>query len=82
MRAADRSLAEGLESVAAFQQQLAAFTTGLRVIEGRFLAIELANTVPKGRSVSLHHLRSFVEEVKASQRVADALRCTLPPAPD
>ena len=37
------------------------------------LAIELAIAVPRGRSAGLHYLKSFVEEVKASRRVAAAL---------
>ena len=77
--AADRFLAEGLEAVAGLKQQMDGFTqahAGLRVIEGRFMAIELAIAVPRGRSAGLHYLKSFVEEVKVSRRVADALRCT------
>jgi polar amino acid transport system substrate-binding protein len=80
--AADRFLAEGLEAVAGVEQQMAAFTqahAGLRVIEGRFLAIALAFAVPRGRSAGLHYLKSFVEKVKGSQRVADALRCSSTP---
>jgi len=77
--AVDRFLAEGLDAVAGLKQQMAAFVqanAGLRVMEGRFMAIEPAFAVPKGHSAGLRYLRMFVEELRASRRVADALQCT------
>jgi hypothetical protein len=41
---------------------------GLRVMEGRFMAIEPAFAVPKGHSAGLRYLKTFVEELKASRR--------------
>ena len=40
------------------------------------MAIEPAFAVPKGHSAGLRYLQTFVEELKASRRVADALQCT------
>ena len=77
--AVDRFLAEGLDAVAGLKQQMAAFVevnAGLRVMEGRFMAIEPAFAVPKGHSAGLRYLNAFVEELKASRRVADALQFT------
>ena len=77
--AIDRFLAEGLDAVAGLKQQMAEFVqanAGLRVMEGRFMAIEPAFAVPKGHSAGLRYLTTFVEELKASRRVADALQRT------
>jgi len=77
--AVDRFLVEGLDAVAGLKQQMAAFVevnAGLRVMEGRFMAIEPAFAVPKGHSAGLRYLRMFVEELRASRRVADVLQCT------
>ena len=65
-------------AVAGLKQQMAAFVevnAGLRVMEGRFMAIEPAFAVPKGHSAGLRYLKTFVEELKASRRLADALQC-------
>jgi len=81
--AVDRFLVEGLDAVAGLKQQMAAFVqanVGLHVMEGRFMAIEPAFAVPKGHSAGLRYLKTFVEELKASRRVADALQCALPAA--
>ena len=77
--AVDRFLAEGLDAVAGLKQQMAAFVevnAGLRVMDGRFMAIEPSFAVPKGHSAGLRYLEAFAEELKASRRVADALQCT------
>jgi polar amino acid transport system substrate-binding protein len=76
--ALDRFLGERLDAVAGLKQPLEAFAqanAGLRVIEGRFTALEQAIAVPKGRKAGLRYLKAFVEEMKASRRVADALQC-------
>lgn len=41
---------------------------------GRFMAIEQAMTLPKGRSAAAAFLGTFIEEMKASGFVADALQ--------
>jgi polar amino acid transport system substrate-binding protein len=77
--AVDRFLAEGLDAVAGLKQQMAAFVevnAGLRVMDGRFMAIEPSFAVPKGHGAGLRYLEAFAEELKASRRVADALQCT------
>ena len=77
--AVERFLAEGLDAVAGLKEQMTAFVqanAGLRVMEGRFMAIEPAFAVPKGHSAGLRYLTTFVEELKASRRVADALQRT------
>jgi polar amino acid transport system substrate-binding protein len=74
--ALERFLAEGLEAAAGLKQPLAEFVRAnrdLRLIEGRFAAIEQAIAVPKGRPAGLRYLNAFVEEVKMSRRVAAAL---------
>jgi polar amino acid transport system substrate-binding protein len=45
----------------------------LRVMDGRFMAIEQAMGTPKGRDIGLGYLRQFVEDMKASGFVAKAL---------
>ena len=45
----------------------------VRVIEGRFMAIEQAMGTPKGREAGARYLRGFVEEMKASGFVAASL---------
>jgi polar amino acid transport system substrate-binding protein len=67
---------ENLEAVAGVKQpllQLAARDRGVRVLEGRFMAIEQAMGIPRGRDDAARYLRSFVEDVKASGFVARAL---------
>jgi polar amino acid transport system substrate-binding protein len=74
--ALDRFLVEGLDAAAGLKQPLAEFARvhrDLRLIEGRFAAIEQAIAVPKGRAAGLRYLNAFVDEVKASRRVAAAL---------
>ncbi len=53
--------------------RFAAANPGLRVLPGRFMQIEQAMGVPKGRSRALALLRDFVEDVKASGFVRQAL---------
>jgi len=45
----------------------------LRVMDGRFMVIEQAMGVPKGRTLAVSYLRGMIEELKASGFVADAL---------
>jgi len=43
-------------------------------MEGRFMVIEQAMGTPKGRTAAARYVRGFVEEMKASGFVAEALR--------
>lgn len=46
---------------------------GMRVMDGRFMAIEQAMGTPRGRDAAAAYLREFIEEVKASGFVARGL---------
>lgn len=67
----------GLDVAAGIRQPIAAFVAagpGLRLIEPPFMQIEQAVAVPAGRTASaVRFVRGFVEDVKASGFVADAL---------
>ena len=72
----DLFLKDKPEAVAGVKQSLVAFAktrTDMRVIPGRFMQIEQAMGTPKGRAAGGRYLREFVEEMKASGFVADAL---------
>lgn len=55
-------------------EQYAKTDPGVRVMAGRFMAIQQAMGMPKGRPLAHQYLRGFVEEMKASGFVADALK--------
>ena len=70
-------LADKLEAAAGVKQPIVAFARShpeLRVIDGRFMEIRQAMGTPKGRDAAARYLHGFVEEMKASGFVADALR--------
>ena len=74
-------VADKLEAAAGVKQPIVAFAKshpGLRVIEQRFMAIEQAMGTPRaryqGREAAPRYLAAFVEEMKASGFVADALK--------
>jgi len=46
----------------------------MRVMDGRFMVIQQSMGVPKGRTTAARYVRTFVEDVKASGFVADALK--------
>src|SRR5712691_9497360 len=46
----------------------------MRVMDGRFMVIEQSMGLPKGRTAAAGYVRTFVEDVKASGFVADALK--------
>ena len=74
---ADLFLAQHLDVAAGVRQQLEADARrvgGVRLLPGRFMAIEQAMGVPKGRHAAQAWLSGFVEEMKASGFVADALK--------
>ena len=67
---------EKLEAAAGVKQMLvraAKENPAVRVVEGRFMAIEQAMGMPKGREGGARYLREFVEEMKASGFVAQSL---------
>jgi polar amino acid transport system substrate-binding protein len=69
--------AEKLEVVAGVRQPLAAFAkdhADVRVMEQPFQQIRQAMATPKGRPAAAAYLRAFIEEMKASGFVADALK--------
>ena len=66
-----------LEAAAGVKQPIVAYAAAhpaYRAIEGRFMVIEQAMATPKGRDAGLTYLSAFVEEMKASGFVAEALR--------
>jgi polar amino acid transport system substrate-binding protein len=73
----DLFLAQKLEVAAGVRQQLEADAKrvgGLRLLPGRFMVIEQAMAVPKGRSAAQMWLSGFIEEMKASGFVAASLQ--------
>ncbi len=66
-----------LEAVAGVKQPLVAYAKDhpdMRVMDGHFMEIQQAMGTPKGRAAGAAYLRAFVEEMKASGFVADALK--------
>jgi polar amino acid transport system substrate-binding protein len=73
----DLFLAQHLEVAAGVRQQLEADARrvgGVCLLPGRFMAIEQALGVPKGRVKARAWLAGFVEEMKASGFVAESLK--------
>jgi polar amino acid transport system substrate-binding protein len=73
----DFFLKEKLEAAAGVKQPLAAFAKSnpnVRVMDGRFMEIRQAMGTQKGRVVGARYLRAFIEEMKASGFVAEALK--------
>ena len=73
----DLFIADQLDVAAGVRQQLEADARrvgGVRLLPGRFMVIEQAMGVPKGRLAAQRWLSGFVEEMKASGFVAEALR--------
>jgi polar amino acid transport system substrate-binding protein len=69
--------AEKLDAVAGVRQPLVEYAKAhpdVRVMDGRFQEIRQAMGTPKGRPAGAAYLRAFVEEMKASGFVADALK--------
>jgi polar amino acid transport system substrate-binding protein len=77
--ALDRFVRDRLEAAGGVRQPIAAFAQAradMRVLPGRFMAIEQAMGMPRrgeARGEGLRYLRRFVEEMKASGFVAQAL---------
>jgi len=73
----DFFLANKLEVAAGVKQQLQADAKrlpGLRLLDGRFMVIRQAMGLPKGRDAGYRYVDAFVEEMKASGFVAQALQ--------
>ena len=73
----DLFLADKLEAAAGVKQPLVAYARidpNVRVMDGRFMEIQQAMGTPKGRDKAARYLRAFVEEMKASGFIADALK--------
>jgi polar amino acid transport system substrate-binding protein len=72
----DTMIEQKLDAAAGVKQQLEADAKrvpGTRLLEGRFMVIEQAMAMPKGRAAGARYLAEFVEEMKASGFVARAL---------
>ena len=72
----DVFLAQNIEVAAGVKQQLQADAKrlpGLRLLDGRFMVINQAMGLPKGRESGARYVTAFVEEMKASGFVAQAL---------
>ncbi|HYR34601.1 MAG TPA: ABC transporter substrate-binding protein [Burkholderiales bacterium] len=70
-------LRDKLDAAAGIRQQLvqaARQHPGLRVMPDRFMVIEQAMAVPRGRPLAARYLREFVDEMKASGFVAASLQ--------
>ena len=66
-----------LDAIAGVKQPMAAYAArnpNVRLLPGRFMEIKQAMGTPKGRDAAAAYLRGFVEEMKASGFVADALK--------
>jgi polar amino acid transport system substrate-binding protein len=87
----DAFVAQKLEALAGLRPRLLIDVEklpGARVLEGQFTAVQQAIGTPKGRAAGAKYLHAFVEEVKASGRVAEAISrngvqgvCVAPLAP-
>ena len=70
-------VSEKLEAAAGVKQPIAAYAKknpDVRVMDGRFMEIRQAMGTPRSREAAAAYLRGFVEEMKASGFVADALQ--------
>jgi polar amino acid transport system substrate-binding protein len=73
----DAMKAQSLEVAAGVKQQLegdAKRVGGVRLLDGRFMVINQAMAIPKGRAAGARYVTSFVEDMKASGFIAEALR--------
>jgi len=72
----DMMVAHKLDVAAGVRQQLEADAKripGLRLLEGRFMVINQAMATPKGRAAGARYLADFIEEMKDSEFIANAL---------
>jgi polar amino acid transport system substrate-binding protein len=69
--------AQKLDAAAGVKQPIVGYAKAhpdVRVMDGRFMEIRQAMGTPRGREAAAAYLRGFVEEMKASGFVADALK--------
>ena len=67
---------ERLDALAGVKQPLVAFAAshpGYRVLPGRFMVIEQAMAIPRGRPLAARYLNDLIDELKASGFVAASL---------
>jgi polar amino acid transport system substrate-binding protein len=70
-------LGDKLEAAAGVKQPLEAYAKDhpeVRMLDGHFMEIQQAMGTPKGRLAGAEYLRGFVEEMKASGFVAEAIK--------
>jgi polar amino acid transport system substrate-binding protein len=70
-------VSEKLEAAAGVKQPIVAYAKAhpeVRVLDGRFMEIQQAMGTAKGRDAGARYLHAFVEEMKASGFVANALK--------
>jgi len=73
----DAFIDQKLEVVAGVKQPMAAYAKAhpnVRLLDGRFMEIRQAMGTVKGRDVGARYLHAFIEELKASGFIADALK--------
>jgi polar amino acid transport system substrate-binding protein len=73
----DLFLKDKLDVVAGVKPVLVEYAktnAAMRVMDGRFMVIQQSMGLPKGRTTAARYVRTFVEDVKASGFVADALK--------
>jgi polar amino acid transport system substrate-binding protein len=73
----DLFINDKLEAAAGVRQPLDAYAAAnpnVRVMDGRFMEIQQAMGTPKGRLAGARYLRAFVEDMKASGFVAEAIK--------
>jgi polar amino acid transport system substrate-binding protein len=64
------------EALAGVKQPLVAYAAshpGYRVLPGRFMVIEQAMAIPRGRPLAARYLNDFIDELKASGFIAQSL---------
>ncbi|HEY6003477.1 MAG TPA: ABC transporter substrate-binding protein [Anaeromyxobacter sp.] len=74
--ALEKFLADRLEAAAGVRQPLLAFAKAhpdVRVLDGRFMAIEQAMGTPRGRAAGARYLRAFIADALSSGFVASGL---------
>jgi polar amino acid transport system substrate-binding protein len=72
----DLFVREHLDALAGVRQPLVAYATAhpqYRMLPGRFMVIEQAMALPRGRPLAARYLRDFIDEMKASGFVAASL---------
>src|SRR5580704_3817532 len=73
----DQLVGQKLDVVAGVKQPLVAYlktNPNMRLLDGRFMEIQQAMGTVKGRDIGARYLHGFIEELKASGFVADALK--------